>query len=71
MTNYGGGAPPLPVDGRTVDTPAGVAHYLEHKMFDLPNGDNALNFSRQTARSPNAFHFKRRDLLLLPVHKIL
>ena len=42
MTNYGGAHRRFTVDGRTVDTPAGVAHYLEHKMFDLPNGDNVL-----------------------------
>ena len=28
--------------GERRDTPAGVAHYLEHKMFDMPEGDNAL-----------------------------
>ena len=43
MTNYGGAHRRFTIDGRTVDTPAGVAHYLEHKMFDLPNGDNALS----------------------------
>jgi len=26
-----------------VDMPLGIAHFLEHKMFDLPNGDDALN----------------------------
>ena len=27
------------VRGREVSLPAGVAHYLEHKMFDCPYGD--------------------------------
>ena len=29
-TNYGGACRRFSVDGRTLDTPAGVAHYLEH-----------------------------------------
>lgn len=54
-TNYGGAHRRFTVDGRTVDTPAGVAHYLEHKMFDLPNGDNALNILSANGADPNAF----------------
>ena len=41
--NYGGAHRRFALAGETLDTPAGVAHYLEHKMFDLPDGDNALN----------------------------
>ena len=41
-------------DGRH-DTPAGVAHYLEHKMFDMPEGDNALQSMTATGADPNAF----------------
>ena len=37
------------------DTPAGVAHYLEHKMFDMPDGDNALQAMTATGADPNAF----------------
>lgn len=36
-----------------VQTPAGVAHYLEHKMFDLPEG-NAMQQFAATGASPNA-----------------
>ena len=32
-------------------TPMGVAHYLEHKMFDMPNG-NAMQQLRITAAVP-------------------
>ena len=32
----------------------GVAHYLEHKMFDMENG-NALQIMSATGASPNAF----------------
>ena len=54
-TNYGGSHRRFELDGRTVDTPAGVAHFLEHKMFDLPNGDNALNILSANGADPNAF----------------
>ena len=35
-------------------TPDGVAHYLEHKMFDLPE-DNAMNLFAAHGGYPNAF----------------
>ena len=54
-TNYGGACRRFCVDGRDLDTPAGVAHFLEHKMFDLPNGDNALNILSANGADPNAF----------------
>jgi predicted Zn-dependent peptidase len=38
-----------------IDTPAGVAHFLEHKMFDMPNGTNALSLLSASGASPNAF----------------
>ena len=53
--NYGGACRRFRVDGQELDTPAGVAHYLEHKMFDLPNGDNALNILSANGADPNAF----------------
>ena len=54
-THYGGAHRRFAIDGRVIDTPAGVAHYLEHKMFDLPGGDNALNILSANGASPNAF----------------
>lgn len=54
-TDYGGTYRKFRIDGVDYDTPAGVAHYLEHKMFDLPNGDNALNLLSQNGADPNAF----------------
>ena len=54
-TNYGGACRRFSVDGKTLDTPAGVAHYLEHKMFDLPDGDSALNILSANGADPNAF----------------
>lgn len=54
-TNYGGAHRRFSVDGRELDTPAGVAHFLEHKMFDMPNGDNALTVLTENGADPNAF----------------
>ena len=54
-TNYGGAHRRFSIDGKAVDTPAGVAHFLEHKMFDMPNGDNALTVLTENGADPNAF----------------
>ena len=53
-TNYGGADRRFKLAGEWIDTPAGVAHYLEHKMFDMPDG-NALNVLSSRGASPNAF----------------
>ena len=53
--NYGGAHRRFRLDGDIIDSPAGVAHFLEHKMFDLPNGDNALNILSANGADPNAF----------------
>ena len=42
------------LDGKKYTTPQGVAHYLEHKMFDLPEGNAMQEFSRY-AGANNAF----------------
>ena len=53
-TNYGGMDLRFQLDGTWHDTPAGVAHYLEHKMFDTREG-NALQQLTANGASPNAF----------------
>lgn len=53
--NYGGAMRRFTLDGESVDTPAGVAHYLEHKMFDMPNGSNVMGAFSALGASPNAF----------------
>ena len=53
--DYGGDARVFTLDGQRYDTPAGVAHYLEHKMFDMPDGDNALMLLNANGADPNAF----------------
>ncbi len=41
-------------DGEWLDTPAGVAHFLEHKTFDTEDG-NALQSMAANGVDPNAF----------------
>lgn len=53
-TNYGSIDTRFQLDGKPYVSPDGVAHYLEHKMFDMPDG-NALQKLSQTGASPNAF----------------
>lgn len=53
-TDYGGADRRLKLGGSWIDTPAGVAHFLEHKMFDMPYG-NALSVLSANGASPNAF----------------
>ncbi len=53
-TNYGGMDVRFQLDGQWHDTPEGVAHYLEHKMFDTEDG-NALQDLAANGASPNAF----------------
>ena len=54
-TDYGGTYRRFILNGQEADTPAGVAHYLEHKMFDLPNGENALTTLSSRGADVNAF----------------
>ena len=54
MTNYGSIHTAFTLDGVRHTTPAGVAHYLEHKMFDLPDRDVTAEFAALGA-TPNAF----------------
>jgi len=53
-TDYGGADRRFMLGGKWIDTPAGVAHFLEHKMFDTRDG-NALEALSANGASPNAF----------------
>jgi predicted Zn-dependent peptidase len=53
-TNYGGADRRYKLAGQWLDTPMGVAHFLEHKMFDTRDG-NALTDLSANGASPNAF----------------
>lgn len=52
--NYGGADRKFKIGEQWIDTPSGVAHFLEHKMFDLEDG-NALNMFYANGASANAF----------------
>ena len=53
-TRYGGMDTHFQLDGQWLDTPMGIAHYLEHKMFDTKEG-NALQELAKNGAEPNAF----------------
>lgn len=53
-TRYGGMDMKFNWGGTWYDTPAGIAHYLEHKMFDTEDGNALLELS-QNGAEPNAF----------------
>ncbi|MCL2567855.1 MAG: insulinase family protein [Oscillospiraceae bacterium] len=53
-TSYGGADRRFQLDGTWQDTPAGIAHFLEHKLFDTETG-NALADLAANGASPNAF----------------
>ena len=54
-TCYGGADRRFRVGDTWTDTPAGVAHYLEHKLFDMPDGSDALLTLSENGADPNAF----------------
>jgi len=68
-TRYGGADRRFRLGSEYLDTPMGVAHFLEHKMFDMPDGDNALSVLAANGAQPNAYtasgvtayHFESTD----------
>ena len=54
-THYGGAMRNFELEGKVHETPEGIAHYLEHKMFDMPEGENALSILSENGADPNAF----------------
>jgi len=54
-TDYGGADRRFKLGGKWTQTPEGVAHFLEHKMFDTPDGGNALTALSANGASPNAY----------------
>lgn len=53
--NYGSNDIKFNVGGEDYTSPLGVAHFLEHKVFEQPDGGNALTIFAKTGASPNAF----------------
>lgn len=56
--NYGSVDISFMSDGEMYTSPLGVAHFLEHKVFEQPDGGNALQIFAKTGASPNAFTSK-------------
>lgn len=54
VTNFGAIHTEFTLNGKAYKTPAGIAHYLEHKLFDMPGRDITAEFAALGA-SPNAF----------------
>ncbi len=54
VTDYGAIHTRFSVNGEEKVSPAGVAHYLEHKLFDMPGRDITAEFAALGA-VPNAF----------------
>lgn len=54
VTDFGAIHTEFTLDGKTVKVPGGIAHYLEHKMFDMPDYDVSARFA-QLGASTNAF----------------
>ena len=54
VTDYGAIHTAYSRNGEAMQAPDGVAHFLEHKMFDLPGRDVTAEFAALGAR-PNAF----------------
>ena len=53
--DYGSIHTDFTVDGRPYQAPAGVAHYLEHKLFDLPGGRDVTEEFALLGGNVNAF----------------
>ena len=54
VTDYGSIHTRFTLDGKPQCSPAGVAHFLEHKLFDMPGRDVTAEFAALGA-IPNAF----------------
>ena len=54
VTDYGSIHTDFSLNGQSHQAPAGVAHFLEHKLFDMPGRDITREFAALGA-TPNAF----------------
>ena len=54
VTDFGAIHTEFTMDGKNWSVPAGIAHYLEHKLFDMPDRDVTGEFAALGA-IPNAF----------------
>ena len=54
VTDFGAIHTEFTLGGQVYHAPGGIAHYLEHKLFDLPDRDVTAEFAALGA-IPNAF----------------
>ncbi len=54
-TRYGSVDNVFTVDGETVEVPEGIAHFLEHKMFENEDGADAFELYAETGADANAY----------------
>ncbi len=55
VTDFGSIHTDFRLDGREIHAPAGIAHFLEHKMFDLPGGRDVSAELAALGAGTNAF----------------
>ena len=55
VTDFGSIHTDFTLEGRKIQAPAGIAHFLEHKMFDLPDGRDVSAELAALGASVNAF----------------
>ena len=55
VTDFGSIHTDFTLDGREIHAPAGIAHFLEHKMFDLPGGRDVSAELAALGAGTNAF----------------
>ncbi len=67
-TKYGSVDTAFEVDGKTVEVPAGIAHYLEHKLFESEDmhaferyAKTGANANAYTSFDQTAYHFSCSD----------
>ncbi len=54
-TRYGSVDNVFDVDGETVEVPEGIAHFLEHKMFENEDGGDTFELYAETGADANAY----------------
>ena len=67
-TRYGGMDLRFQLDGQWLDTPAGIAHYLEHKMFDTEDGNALQELAKKRCRA-QCLHLQRHHRILFRLHR--
>ncbi len=55
VTDFGSVHREFTLDGKACHVPGGIAHYLEHKLFDMPGGRDVTEEFSLLGAMPNAF----------------